>query len=186
MIKRTCEHPHGCHRPHLAKGWCATHYMRVRTTGDPGPVGLLRVHSYPPGTTCTEHECTGRPTGRGLCGKHLMRMYTHGSPEAVLPRRDQRADLNSCWTGDEASYNAAHKRVRRTRGRAADHLCQHCDGPAAQWAYGHSDPDERREFDKGCELVYSPDPEHYIALCQPCHRAFDRSSKEVRHATVAS
>ena len=31
------------------------------------------------------------------------------------------------------SYSAAHRRVRKARGGAETHACEHCGEPAAEW-----------------------------------------------------
>lgn len=51
-MAKTCST--GCGRTVLARGWCATHYQRWHTNGDPGPVHLLRV---PGSADRTEKPC---------------------------------------------------------------------------------------------------------------------------------
>jgi len=45
----------GCGKVVLARGWCATHYQRWRTTGSPGGAELLRISGDP---DATEKRCT--------------------------------------------------------------------------------------------------------------------------------
>lgn len=85
---------------------------------------------------------------------------------------------NSNWRGSNVGYNAAHERVRQLRGLASTHLCAHCLKPAQGWAYDHTDPNERREKGKRDAGPYSPDPSHYIPLCNLCHARFDVPRQE--------
>lgn len=76
---------------------------------------------------------------------------------------------NPMWTGDDASYNAVHFRLWRSRGRASEHLCA-CGDQAREWAYQHGDPDERQS-----RLgPYSVDLDRYLPKCVKCHRRLDR------------
>ncbi len=83
--------------------------------------------------------------------------------------------MHPSWRGDDVGYQGAHIRVYRRRGLASAHVCG-CGAPAADWAYDHTDPNEKMGPDRagGSELTYSADPDHYLALCRPCHRALDR------------
>ena len=61
----------------------------------------------------------------------------------------------------DISVKARHKRVRKLRGKATEHSCNHCGNQARDWAtiHGHDG--------------YDPQ-EDYIPLCRPCHRKYDR------------
>jgi hypothetical protein len=67
------------------------------------------------------------------------------------------------------SYQTAHARVWRNRGRARDHVCV-CGKPAAHWAYDHLDPDELVD---SAGQIFSGDPAHYTPLCRSCHANLD-------------
>jgi len=70
----------------------------------------------------------------------------------------------------KSDYVKAHRQVAASRGRADDHMCVACYGPAHQWAYKYTDPNPM--FSGG--TVYSHDPSHYQPMCRSCHIAFDR------------
>ena len=74
------------------------------------------------------------------------------------------------------TYSGAHRRIVSARGKAAEHTCP-CGAQAQQWAYNHSDPDERTETVavKGSTSLraYSLDPQRYNAMCKPCHVRLD-------------
>lgn len=69
---------------------------------------------------------------------------------------------NPSWTGDDATYNAKHLRVKLGRG-IAHGPCSHCGTMKAafrfEWAQLHG--------------TTGTDPEHYIQLCHPCHEDYD-------------
>lgn len=73
------------------------------------------------------------------------------------------------WTGDAASYQAVHSRLRSYRGRAKDQTCA-CGEPATGWAYDHADPNHKVS-ETGAP--YSTDLARYVALCASCHRLMD-------------
>lgn len=126
---------------------------------------------------CSVGSC-GMPTSsHGLCGLHYAQWRVEGAPVPVrLPCAvagcDQLAPAGSttCVEHREPTYAAAHHRLRTTRDNAVAHLCDNCGGNADEWAYDHSDPDERHD-DRG--RAYSLDPAHYRPMCGPCHRRFD-------------
>lgn len=120
---------------------------------------------------CSIGDC-GKPVkSRAMCDMHWNRWRRHGDPNTVT------RDWGHGKTAKVVGYGAAHRRVYRAKGRAADHRCQHCGNPAKQWAYDHTDPNELAEVQRirgvPTELVYSLDPIHYFPLCQPCHREHD-------------
>ena len=84
------------------------------------------------------------------------------------------------WKGDEIGYEAAHKRVHKTRGLASDYLCIDCSSAAKDWSYDHSDPDEKRQLNSyGYTLPYSCNPEHYEPRCRACHNALDHNKESL-------
>lgn len=84
-------------------------------------------------------------------------------------------------------YRAAHRRVRKQRGRAALHPCHDCGKPAVSWSYNKKDPNELTQVmpwgEKSVEAKFSLDPRFYVPRCHPCHTSFDRS--EVTSASAA-
>jgi hypothetical protein len=118
--------------------------------------------------TCMVDNC-GRPKKhRGLCNRHYLCLIRNGDPLAL--RGVPRGERCSRWVGDQATYHTVHARIAAARGRAAEQICAHCDGPAAEWAYDHTDPNARTD-ERGLE--YSLDLCRYIPLCGHCHNWFD-------------
>lgn len=148
----------GCDREatRTRKTWCEMHYHRLRRTGttDPRPTKVAQE--------CRVDGC-GRPRkGRdGLCGMHHERVRKHGSTDVRL---------RAHWTGDGATYDAVHQRLRAQRGPARTHACADCGGTARQWSYQRTGGPGHRESETG---PYSVDLDDYAARCVPCHKKFD-------------
>lgn len=135
-------------------------------TGSPGPATFRNYGTK----TCTVDGCTAPHKGMGLCSTHYTRQKDFGDVHRAkqMPAREDHWK----WAGDDISYGGVHSRLEYQRGKARTHTCRHCNGQAEQWAYDHDDPDEKIETERG--LRYSPDLDHYIPLCVPCHKQFDR------------
>lgn len=71
------------------------------------------------------------------------------------------------------TYQAVHKRIRRERGPASEHVCARCGQQARDWAYDHTDPNELTTQWYGKTVAYSPDVDHYVPLCRLCHYRMD-------------
>jgi hypothetical protein len=116
------------------------------------------------------------------CRTHESRIRRHGNPHSILRRGAKagkcRAGANHPhWQGDGIGYRHAHARVAKYRGRAAEHACVDCAGPAQEWSYTVGCPRERTQWVgfKGESLLvaYSPDPDRYDPRCKSCHSKFD-------------
>jgi hypothetical protein len=78
-------------------------------------------------------------------------------------------------------YRAAHMRVQAARGRASSYPCVgDCGRPAADWAYGHDDPDELVTTVRGAVRRYSLDSDRYQPMCRPCHKRLDHAQRAIR------
>ena len=159
----------GCENMRDSRGWCKMHYTRWLRDGAPGEPGRRDDH-----VGCKIEGCNNPHQGLGYCRLHYERVYKHGDPMYALRRDGER---NPSWRGDDVKYGGVHQRLRMQRGSASSHGCDRCDAPARQWAYDHTDPDERITEDG---MPYSIDVQHYIPLCIACHREFDDAPVGVR------
>ena len=125
-------------------------------------------------TPATGCRICGKPVKEiGLCSMHASRVRRHGDPNAFTHQRDRnlpRGEQHWSWTGSDATYGAAHGRVKKERGPASTHPCADCGGRARHWSYDHRDPDGRLSPDG---RAYSLDINHYVPRCVSCHKMHD-------------
>ncbi|WP_146185374.1 hypothetical protein [Microbacterium sp. HMWF026] len=95
-------------------------------------------------------------------------------PRRVRPRLYSAAEA--------MGYRSAHRRIRRTRGRAALQLCVDCTAPADTWSYNGNSPFEqsgttRKKQKTGVVIqipvTWSACVQDYSPRCYSCHRKFD-------------
>lgn len=120
-------------------------------------------------TPCSVDGCDkGRaPEGGDLCSAHRSRLKRSGSVGSVATRTRG---------GDDITYEGAHIRLRKARGKARTHQCVRCGEQAREWAYIHGSPDERpagSRADGKPNGPWSLNPDHYEPLCALCHRNVD-------------
>lgn len=123
-----------------------------------------------------DRSAKGLRCARGFCPMHYQRWRKHGDPiKVAVPRGSDSGPLSPNWRGENVSYFAVHYRLRQRLGRAADHRCEHCEDPAAEWAYDHDDPSEKTDRKTG--MAYSLDADRYMPLCRSCHKVFDNAAR---------
>lgn len=164
----------GCARLPVARGWCLMHYKRWWKHGDPSVVRWERRADI-----CIIEDC-GRPhEARGWCNKHYLRWWHSGDPLRAMTGK---LEGHPAWTGDDASYNATHIRLRASRGPARHHLCVDCGHRAGDWSYAGGAPDERSDTTgANAGHPFSLNMAFYVPRCRPCHLRFDRR-REARAA----
>ena len=170
MIVHECE-IEGCDLPRISSGkpWCKGHTTRVRKTGDPGSVELRHVGPPRP-VLCCIVGCGWGIYSKGMSLNHWRHWTKHGDPLHDEPTGSRPGPAHPQWRGDDITYVQAHQRVRKAKGRARDHACESCHGPALHWAYDHADPNEKHD-ENG--QAYSANDDHYRPLCVPCHKRSD-------------
>jgi hypothetical protein len=116
-------------------------------------------------------DCGGEPKIVGL-GNLIQGLTTNCAD------RDRHVDPR--FKGADITYDGAHNRVKGIRGSASGYPCALCGGPAQQWAYRHSDPDQKiGTHGKGKGSAYSTDPDHYWAACRHCHARWDIARRKI-------
>ncbi|WP_405373376.1 hypothetical protein [Microbacterium sp. Ld14] len=152
---------------------CLMHYKRWKRSGDLGGAQPSKSRN-PHKRACAVVGCDAIQDGNAAhCKMHDTRVRRHGDPTKVIApeeRAVRKGERSPHWSGDAASYSAAHQRIRAHRGSARAHPCvDRCGRQAAHWSYDRSDPDEKRS-----ELgPYSTDLSRYVPRCVRCHKAFD-------------
>lgn len=160
----------GCERSDIqGRGLCRKHYHRLYRKGT-----LEARTQRPKRGICRIDDCATVDIGpAGYCAKHATRVVRHGDPSAVLAPRPLFGAENPRWTGEAASYETLHQRVRHARGSAKKLSCVDCGGIAAHWSYNNSGVQERVS-PKG---RYSLDIDQYEPRCVPCHSRFDADAR---------
>jgi hypothetical protein len=135
-------------------------------------VTALRLSHMPP---CSIDGCAQlQVNSRGWCAHHYGKWWTHGDPNWVRT--------------PAANYRAAHRAVVKARGKASEHLCAVCAGPARDWSYDGLDPNDLTGNCDGHELNFSLDIDRYEPLCTRCHKRRDtqvlRQSRRDRGGSI--
>ena len=97
----------------------------------------------------------------------LIKQVAHLSPRSVPGQ--ERVEV--------PTYRAMHLRLDQARGKASEHPCADCGGPATEWSYDGQDPMALVGTKNGSRVTYSLNPIHYDPRCTPCHRAFDAAQR---------
>lgn len=87
-----------------------------------------------------------------------------------------RAEMKPAPRGSgDVGYDAAHKRVKATRGPANEYQCIGCGNQAEHWSHVPGPRSKQCPFNG---RWYSPAPNDYAPRCRPCHTKFDREHAE--------
>jgi len=96
-----------------------------------------------------------------------QRRYRERHPDRIIAYRRSHpgpgkasGERNGAWRGDGVGYTALHQWIYKQVGRAVEHLCAECLGPANDWANVSGE--------------YRRDTEDFIPLCRSCHIIFDQ------------
>ncbi|MGO8608877.1 hypothetical protein ACC848_38560, partial [Rhizobium johnstonii] len=72
---------------------------------------------------------------------------------------------------EDPGYSTIHERLKRTRGRAAEHACVDCGSQASQWSFCECTPEYSVKLDHGRALRCTTDLNAYEPRCRACHNA---------------
>jgi hypothetical protein len=81
------------------------------------------------------------------------------------------------------TYEQMHSGLHWARGRASEHSCVDCGGPAKDWAFRYTAGDLQIVDDRG--RAYSERFEDYEPMCRSCHRRFDMLQPDRREFQLA-
>lgn len=127
----------------------------------PPDVVALVCGMYADGMTVAEIR---HAAPKGYRVQTILERYLPTRRPAV--KRDQSAEKNHMWRGDEASYKAIHLRL----GAPGQHACVDCRKHAEEWSYcGNCGAEQVSE--EG--VPYCAHREHYTPRCVKCHREYD-------------
>lgn len=149
---------------------CGAPIPRTRRTNG-GLAAPTRYCSNDCKPRCSVSHC-GKPHYAGnLCCMHYNRVRRNGDPGPPTRTKPSRPP-------GLIGYMAAHKRVYKTRGSAANYPCANlCGQQAHQWSYNHqAGPREHAQLMDGTWLYFSPDPTDYDPFCRSCHTHYDRGN----------
>lgn len=176
----TCKYD-GCKRYREKAGYCGTHYAKVTNRicinegcEKPTSSSALKCGScqwrekLAAGAPCALKGCPFPMVARDMCNKHYRRFLEHGDPLAGATFHGS-SEIGQC---------AAHNRVTRLWGKAAQYDCIECGAQAKDWAYDGTDPTQKYgpQISNGVAknfCYYSLYPEFYMPMCRKCHRRRD-------------
>jgi len=119
-------------------------------------IGLLRT-MYIAGKTQTEIAAFFGVSQKAI----FTAMKRHGVKARKAAKRDQWGDKNSSWKGDDAGYQAMHRRLYSQFGKPR--ICGVCGTTDAK-CYDYANLTGQYE-----------DPDDYLPMCRSCHWKFDRT-----------
>lgn len=167
-----------CGKPIKRAGLCYAHYMRQYRYGSP---------THRPEQP--HADLTGQRFGQLVAKEYLKRDSTRtvsmwlcqcdcGRTSTVRTGDLRRGTVRTCGAiahqlEEAIEYTAAHDRVVRAKGRAAEHDCVDCGRTAAHWSYDHQDPGELHSATVKGSPPFSLNPDHYQPRCVPCHKVYD-------------
>lgn len=162
------------------------HHPQWRCTCDCGSAVTVLGRSLRNGDTrscgCLNREKSAERLAPyvGLTGEaHPM----YGRNGEAHPMHGHTGEAHPRWKGNAIGYRSAHTRIQAAKGKASDHPCADCSGPAAEWSYVGACADEKisnapGQRNDGCR--YCPHPEHYAPRCKPCHKVYDAALRADR------
>lgn len=96
MIEQRVCTVESCDRKLMARGLCATHYQRIRLTGELRPEIPIGAKPEPVFKSCSIPECDSKSFGRGWCSKHYSRWQKHGDPMVEPVRFGPTCRIDGC------------------------------------------------------------------------------------------
>ncbi len=98
---------------------------------------------------------------------HFMKKNGIVSRDCRCSLKNRFGELNACWKGDDARYDAFHARVKKIRGKP--NRCDICDTTKA------------KRFEWASLTKNYKDPYDYVRVCTSCHRKMDWEDRDQRY-----
>ena len=169
----------GCRNTHLAKGYCRTHYQRLRRLGDANAV-VQSVGSRK-SKKCSVDGCDRDSLNRGYCTRHFDRYLRHGDATAGRDQDAARlfAEAALKYEGDDCLFwpfsggGNGYGRIQWGDKRRYVHqlACEAANGPRP--TFYHHAAHECGNGSKGC--------------CNPRHMSWktrkENEADKLRHGT---
>lgn len=116
---------------------------------------------------CSREDCQRPHQARGLCHTHYEYDRTHGPLEPLSKPN---------------SYEGMHHKVRREKGKATEHDCVDCGGPAHHWSLsaGAEEIIAQAAQNKDHRKKFSRNLDDYEARCRKCHSKYDLANELLR------
>lgn len=159
-----------------AKNGIMPAHLRDLTGMHFGKVTVIRLAPRERGHTWWFCVCDCTP-GREVKIRSCVLTRARGAKSCGCLKR-QNAGTFTRKPDQDIGYVAAHDRIRKEHGLAAERQCVSCPDQAADWAL------KREAREKGMEssglhagLPFSPDPADYQPMCRSCHSSYDKSHK---------
>lgn len=145
----------GCERPLKARGWCSTHYMRWKSTGDPNGMKTGHPDVVIKSQICEEWGCNKPARTRFLCTTHYGLLYEAENPGGIA---DRAAKRRSQKLG--AFVETVNRKVVFENYHGICYMCSVILDPN-EWHLEHIIP-----LSRGGEHSY----ENTAASCKPCNQ----------------
>jgi hypothetical protein len=114
---------------------------------------------------------------------HWRRWRLYGDPSR---RPGQARENGPSWSGDDVSYQGAHKRHQKVlAGRPCASQDGSCQG-RLEIALNHATNEARLRLDSRARLLFSVDERDYLVLCVSHHRRYDHSHSWVSAGFTAA
>lgn len=150
---------------------------------------------WPKGRRWTEEQLVNLRTSRQSSGyRAKISVIRQGKSGYVRSKahREQMGTLkkgvrNPNWTGDEASYSAAHRRHRKVLPPNCEQCGKQPEGRGNECALRHDTPSNRLmvQLTGACAgKRYSVDSRDYMRLCAGCHRRYDAARRRALQETL--
>lgn len=113
-------------------------------------------------------------TGRSLSDEHRRKVNAINADPVLIKAK---ARSRKSRRKPAETHRQMHKRLVLDRGPANRYPCVDCSGRADAWSHNWSIWEDVAQEIRGKRLIFSTNPDVYVARCHKCHNKFDRNPK---------